>query len=276
MTTQSYYLPQSLDEATSLLTKYGSDVLIMAGGTLAMPLINEGVSVPEKVVGLKKAGLNYLRESNGQYVIGTSTTMTQMTAQDDISILQEAANAVGGWAIRNVATIGGNLFAPPPGGDFAVALLVMDAKLTLTSEKGERIVSLSDFYTGFMTNVLLPDEIVTEISIPNPRGRSAYTKFGRRQANTPSIVTVAANLVFDGETVSEARIGLNAVGPYPFRAIKAEKLLIGKALDDQSIGNAAEMAAEESEPFTDAIASEWYRRKMVPVIVKRTLKRITR
>jgi len=183
---------------------------------------------------------------------------------------------VGGWAIRNVATIGGNLFAPPPGGDFAVALLVMDAKLTLTSEKGERIVSLSDFYTGFMTNVLLPDEIVTEISIPNPRGRSAYTKFGRRQANTPSIVTVAANLVFDGETVSEARIGLNAVGPYPFRAIKAEKLLIGKALDDQAIGNAAEMAAEESEPFTDAIASEWYRRKMVPVIVKRTLKRITR
>lgn len=276
MTTQTYFLPQSLDEATSLLSKYGSDVLIMAGGTLAMPLINEGVSVPEKVVGLKKAGLNYLKESNGQYVIGASTTMTQMTAQDDIPILQEAANAVGGWAIRNAATVGGNLFAPPPGGDFAVALLALDAKLTLTSEKGERIISLSDFYTGFMTNVLLPDEIITEISIPIQEGTSAYTKFGRRQANTPSIVTVAAYLVFDGETVSEARIGLNAVGPHPFRATKAEKLLIGKSLDDQAIGDAAEMAAEESEPFTDAIASEWYRRKMVPVIVKRTLKRITR
>jgi CO/xanthine dehydrogenase FAD-binding subunit len=151
----------------------------------------------------------------------------------------------------------------------------LDAKLTLTSEKGERIVSLSDFYTGFMTNDLLPDEIITEISIPSLKGEAAYTKFGRRQANTPSIVTVAANLVFDGEIVREARIALNAVGPHPFRATKAEKLLTGKILDDQAIGDAAEMAVEECEPFTDPIASEWYRRKMVPVIVKRTLKKIT-
>jgi carbon-monoxide dehydrogenase medium subunit len=274
VSTQSYYLPQSIEEATNLLADKGPDLLVLAGGTLAMPLINEGVSTPEQVMGLKKVGLDYMKEANGHFVIGATTTLTQMVLQDEIPILQEAAQAVGGWAIRNMGTVGGNLFAPPPGGDFAVALLALDAKLVLINKQGERIISIGDFYTGFMMNALLPGEIVTEVHIPIPRGQSVYQKYGRRQANTPSIVTVAVNLVFDADTVQEAKIALNAVGPFPFRARKAEEFLVGNSWNDQSIRTAAELAVEESEPFTDPIASEWYRRKMIPLIVKRTLEKI--
>jgi CO/xanthine dehydrogenase FAD-binding subunit len=173
-----------------------------------------------------------------------------------------------------MGTIGGNLFAPPPGGDFAVALLALDAELVLKNIQGERIISIGDFYTGFMMNSLLPGEILTEIRIPIPKGRSAYLKYGRRHENTPSIVTVVVNLVLDAEKVQIARVALNAVGPFPFRARKAEESLIGATLSDQSIQAAAELSAEESEPFTDAIASEWYRQKMIPVIVKRTFEKI--
>lgn len=275
MSTQSYYLPLSIEEATNLLADKGPDLLVLAGGTLAMPLINEGVSTPEQVMGLKKVGLDYMKEANGHFVIGATTTLTQMALQDDIPVLQEAAQAVGGWAIRNMGTVGGNLFAPPPAGDFAVALLALDAKLVLKNKQGERLISIGDFYTGFMMNALLPGEIITEVHIPIPRGQAVYLKYGRRQANTPSIVTVAVNLVFDADTVQEAKIALNAVGPFPFRARKAEKFLVGNPWNDHSIRTAAELAVEESEPFTDPIASEWYRRKMIPVIVKRTLEKIT-
>ena len=274
MSTQSYFVPETLEEAVNLLDEHRLEVLVMAGGTLAMPLINEGISIPEKVLSLKKAKLNYMDQTDGHLVIGAMTSLTQMTNQSNIPILKEAAEAVGGWAIRNMGTIGGNLFAPPPAGDFAVALLALDAELKLVNKSGERILPLDKFYTGFMTNEMADDEILSEVRVPVPKGRTTFIKYGRRHSNTPSIVTVAIHLIFEGNNVGQARIALNGVGPHPFRAKDSESYLEGKSLNEEVIMEAAELAAAESEPFTDPIASEWYRRKMIPVILKRALEKL--
>lgn len=271
MTTKEYFLPQSVDEAVGLLAEHGPSLLVMSGGTLAMPLINEGVSMPEVVMGLRRAGLDYVENSGGSLKIGAAATMTQMLAQDAIPLLREAAHSIGGWAIRNMGTVGGNLFAPPPSGDLAAALLALDATLKLVSKQGERNLPLAEFYTGFLTTALEPGEIVAEIAIPLPQGKTVYLKHGRKHANTPAVVTVAAHLVLSGGQVETARLALNGVGPHPLRAKNAEAALAGKALDEAAIGAAAQAAAAECEPFTDAIASEWYRRKMVDVFVRRAL-----
>jgi CO/xanthine dehydrogenase FAD-binding subunit len=274
VTTQAYYLPQSVDEAISLLAEHGPELLVMAGGTIAMPLINEGISLPEKVMGLRRAGLNYVNRSNGTLKIGAATTLTQMLAQDEIPLLGQAAHHVGGWAIRNMGTVGGNLFAPPPSGDFAVALLALDAQVKLVGGDGERILPLAEFYTGFMTTALAPGELLTEIWVPVPEGKTVYGKCSRRQANTPAVVSLAAHLAFDGEQVADARLALNGAGPHPLRAARAEEVLVGSALNEGRIAEAAAAAAEECEPFTDPIASEWYRRKMVNVYVRRALAQV--
>jgi CO/xanthine dehydrogenase FAD-binding subunit len=274
VTTKAYYLPQSVDEAISLLAEHGPTLLVMAGGTIAMPLINEGISLPEKVMGLRRADLKYVNRSNGVVEIGATTTITQMLTQQEIPLLQQAAHHIGGWAIRNMGTVGGNLFAPPPSGDFAVALLALDAQLKLVSKDGERVLPLTEFYTGFMTTALAPGELVTEILVPVPKDKTAYIKYGRRHANTPAVVSLAVNLVLDGQKVADARLALNGVGPHPLRATKAEQALIGSTLDSTAIAAAATTAAEECEPFTDAVASEWYRRKMVDVYVRRALTQI--
>jgi len=273
--TREYFLPQSVNEATQLLAKHGPFMLVMAGGTIAMPLINEGISFPQKVMGLRRAGLSYVSKPNGKITIGAMSTLTQMLDLKEIPILQEAAHQVGGWAIRNMGTVGGNLFAPPPAGDFAAALMALNAQLKLVSTAGARIISLTDFYTGFMTTALAPGELVTEIQVPVPTGKTAYIKYGRKHANTPAVVTVAAQIELDGEDVTNSRIALNAVGPHPFRASKAEEILSGSPLNPTTINMAASAAAEECEPFSDAIATEWYRRKMVEVYVRRTLTKIT-
>jgi CO/xanthine dehydrogenase FAD-binding subunit len=227
--------------------------------------------MPDKVMGLRRAGLNYTRRNNGTLVIGATTTLTHIQGLETLPLLQKAAHHAGGWAVCNMGTIGGNIFAPPPAGDVAVALLALDARVKLAGKRGERVLSLAEFYTGFMTNALEPDELLAEIHISLPAGRTVYLKLGRRQAVTPAVVTVAAAVVEQGGKVKEARVALNGVGPYPLRAKNAEAALIGAALNGATIAVAATAAAEECQPFTDAVASEWYRRKMAGVMVKRAL-----
>lgn len=275
MAVKEYFLPQSLEEAVSLLAEHGDSLLVMAGGTIAMPLINEGISRPEKVMGLRQAGLNYVRQTNGSLTIGAVATLSQMLATGAIPLLQQAARQTGAWAIRNLGTVGGNLFAPPPAGDLAAALLALEAEVKLAGPGGQRTLPLAQFYTGFMTTALQPGELLVEINVPIPQGKTAYLKYGRKQANTPAIVTVAAQIVLNGSQIQAARIALNAVGPHPLRAAQAEAALVaGGQLDEVTIAAAAEAAAEACEPFTDAIASDWYRRKMVNIYVKRALAQI--
>ncbi|MFN2187642.1 MAG: FAD binding domain-containing protein [Candidatus Promineifilaceae bacterium] len=271
MTVSEYYQPNSLDEALDVIDELRSEVLVMGGGTIVMPLINGGISLPKNVLGLKNAGLNYTRHENGYIAIGAAVPLTKMLEYEAVPMLQKAAKNTAAWSVRNLGTVGGNLFAPPPAGDFAAALLALDTTVKLASKRGERLVPLAEFYTGFLSNVLQDDELVVELQVPVPTGQTAYIKYGRKDANTPSIVTVAVHLLRDGGRVVSARIALNGVGPHPIRAANAEALLEGNALTPATIEKVAEAAAQECEPFTDAVASEWYRRKMTAVYVKRAL-----
>ncbi len=274
MTVSEYFLPESLDEALDLVDKHRSEVLVMGGGTVVMPLINGGISLPKRVLGLRKAGLDKVSRENGHVAIGAATPLTKMLELDAIPILQEAAKNTAAWSVRNLGTVGGNLFVPPPAGDFAVALLALDAWVKLANKQGERTVALADFYSGFLSNVMKEDELLVEVQAPIPTGETVYIKYGRKHANTPAVVTVAAQITKDGALVDQALIALNGVGPHPIRATEAEAVLTGNTLDQASIQNAADAAEQECEPFTDAIASEWYRRKMVGVYVKRALSQL--
>ena len=274
MSVKNYYLPQSLPEAIKLLNQQQEDMLVIGGGTVAMPLINEGISSPEEVLGLRQTGLDYLRQSNGTVTIGATTTLTTILRQAPIRILAEAAGQTAAWSVRNMATVGGNFFVPPPAGDLATALLALDAQLTLVGPSGERVLPASEFYTGFLSTKIEPGELLTEITVAVPEGHTVFIKYGRKRANTPSIVTVAAHVVLEGNTVTDARLALNAVGPHPIRAQRAESKLIGAQFDEPAIAEAAEEASAECRPSTDAIASEWYRRRMTKVFVTRALQQI--
>lgn len=274
MTVTSYFLPRSLPEAIDLLEAHGQSLLVMAGGTVAMPLMNEGISLPAAVMGLRRAGLDGLEQADGTLRIGATATLTQLLNQGAIAMLGEAAGSTASWSIRNMATVGGNLFTPPPGGDVAVALLALDASVTLAGPRGQRVLPLAAFFTGFLTNQLASNELLVEIRVPIPTGPTAYIKFGRKHANTPAVVTVAIRLEWDTGRVGAAHIALGGVGPHPIRARQAELGLAGTSLAADAIAAAASAAAQECEPFTDGIATEWYRRRMTRLFVKRALEQL--
>jgi carbon-monoxide dehydrogenase medium subunit len=271
VTVSSYFQPASVPEALALLAEHGPELLVIAGGTVAMPLINEGISLPAKVMGLRRMGINRVEPSGDRLWVGATATLTSLTAQPHVPLLAEAARHTASWQVRNMGTIGGNLFTPPPGGDVATALLALDAQVEVVGPTGVRVLPLEAFWTGFMTTALAPDELVVRVVVPMTADRQAFLKFGRKAANTPAVVTVAARAAMDGDVVADARVALGAAGPHPLRATRAEAALTGRALTDDVIAEAAAAAMADSEPFSDSVASAWYRRRMVGVMVGRAL-----
>src|SRR5581483_7035243 len=158
MPIEKFFAPDSLDGVLDILNEYGSDALILAGGTMVMPLVNEALTSPRVVLSLQRAGLNTVH-ANGQIEIGATTTLTRVSQMTDLPLLAAASREIGGWAIRNMATLAGNLFVPPPAGDAAVALLALDAQIVAASKQGERTIPLNQFYSGLMQTALKPNEL---------------------------------------------------------------------------------------------------------------------
>lgn len=263
-----YLTPETLEEALALRAEHGSQSLVMGGGTIVMSMMNEGVSLPDVTIGLKRAGLDTVGESDGSRVIGPMATMARIAA-DENAMLAVAASRCGGWAIKNMATIGGNLFVPGPAGDAGVALLALDAGLRFASTGGSRTVPIADFYRSGRS--MGETELLTAIAIPTTQTETRFVKFGRKRGVTPSVVTVAVSLLRDDGTVIRARIALGAMGPEPVRAERAESMLVGNELSPELIEEVSIAAVEDFPGLTDAVASGWYRKRMASLHVKRVL-----
>ena len=216
------HVPTSVDDVLGLL---GEGVLV-AGGTHAVPRLGP----TDSIISLRRAGLAGVERDGDTVRVGATTTLTQLARAVDF--LRDAIHSIASPTIRNMATVGGNLFVPQPHGDLAVCLLALDARIERTAG------------------------LVTSISFTVPE-RWFYTKAMRRKQNSASIVTVAS----DG-----MRIALGGVAREPVRAHKAEEALAAGDLDA-----AAEAAVEAADPFDDAFASAWYRRRVLPVHVRRAL-----
>jgi CO/xanthine dehydrogenase FAD-binding subunit len=182
MATEKIFSPDSLDAALDLLNEYGYEMLVIAGGTTAMPAVNQGLSYPRVAMTLHRLKLNDVRAVNSHFEIGATTTLTVIAQLAEVPLLAQAARSVGGWTIRNMATLAGNLFVPPPAGDAATALLALDAEAVLRSKKGDRRVPLAQLYTGLMQTVLAPDELVTQLT---SRARAARPRFVSSGGVTP-------------------------------------------------------------------------------------------
>jgi CO/xanthine dehydrogenase FAD-binding subunit len=276
VTVRTYFTPESLEEALALKASYGHDLHVIAGGTLIMPQINEGLFFPELVMGLRNAGMDAVQlngqpEPSGIGVIGAAATLSQMEKQSRFPILQEAAHSIGGWAVRNMATVGGNMFNQPPYGDFCVALLVLGAQIKIQSASAERMVDLNEFLTG--GRQLAANELITEVHIPGQSGKMAFRKFGPRQGSAATIVSLAAQIDAADGAITSARVALGGADTTARRFPEAERVLAGASLGDvEALAEQAAMAAAQaSNPITNPVASEWYRRRMIEVQLKRLL-----
>ncbi len=249
----------------------GADAIFMAGGTLVMRDVNAGVTAT-RLVRSTDPQLTEVRLSGDGVTIGAAVTMAATAAHRDLAFLAPVARVIGGPQIRNMATVGGNLFAPHPYGDFAAALLALGARVILAGQSGAPR-PLAD---------VLRDRgrigLVAAVQVPRPQAPSdfGFLKFSRVKPKGVSVLSVAAHLPRQGGRIRGARVAFGAMGPMPLQASAVERVLDGQALDASTIARAAQVAVEGLDPPTDALASAWYRREVAGVQLKRLLERMAR
>ncbi len=238
----------------------------LGGGTIVMREVNAGTAAP-RIVRTTDATLTDIRLSGEVVTLGAGVTMAQVLAQRDLAFLHPVARLIGGPQVRNMGTIGGNLFAAHPYGDFAVALIALGAKAHLVGQGARAVEDL-------MRDRARPP-LVASVEFQRPRaGSFGFLKVSRVKPKGVSVMSIAALVPRDGGRCRGVRVAFGAMGPAPMRGAGAERALEGQAFDAATFARAAAQAADGLDPPTDSLATTWYRREVAGVHLRRLLERM--
>src|SRR5215475_8632725 len=242
----------------------------LGGGTLVMRALNEGDVSISTVVRVTDRALTRIDVSGARVVIGAGVTLARVLAERDLAFLHPPACSIGGPAVRNMGTVGGNLFAPVPYGDFTVALLALDATVSVQGGFGARDVAIEEF---LQSRERQAGSLVLSISCQKPLNADAfrYRKIARIKPKGGSIITLAAHIPVSSGRVLGARIALGSMAPTAIRAKAAERALEGRSLDASAVAAAAATVVEGTSPADNVLGSAWYRREIVGVHLRRLL-----
>jgi carbon-monoxide dehydrogenase medium subunit len=272
-----YFAPKTVKEALSLLSKYKDEAKIIAGGQSMLVVMRQRLLTPDYVIDIKGlTDLEYIKYDEKQGLrIGAMTIHRDIekspVIQKHFGVLSEMEGNLATIQTRNWGTIGGNLCHGDPAGDPAPVLIALKAKLKLVSSAGERVIDTEEFSEDYLEVALKPNEMLAEIQVPTPAPHTgtAYEKLMVMKGDM-GVVGAAVSITLDSKgSCQDARIALSNCSSVPLRAKKAEKVLIGKTINDALLAEAGEVASSEADPPDDVHGSVEYRREMIKVFVKR-------
>jgi carbon-monoxide dehydrogenase medium subunit len=273
-----YAAPATLEDALALLKQRGDEAKIMAGGQSLIPLLKLRFAQPALVIDIGRlpemAGIG---RYNGHLSIGALARHVDIERNAELPklcpILVDTVHWISDPLVRNRGTMAGSVCHADPSGDWGSVMLALGASLVARSQAGERVIPAAGFFEGPFTTALKPDEIVTEIRIPMPKGPAGgtYNKLERKVGDFAT-VAVAVHVELSGGKIANAGIGLTAVGETNIKATAAEKALIGHEPTDELIAEAARLASEAAHPKDDIRGTAAYKKDVVRVYVQRGLK----
>jgi aerobic carbon-monoxide dehydrogenase medium subunit len=273
-----YHRPGTLDEAIGLLARYGDQAKVLSGGMSLLPTLKLRLGSYAHLVDINRIpGLEYIKEEKGWLRIGAGTRQATLERSEvirKIGVLADALPLIADPLVRNRSTIGGNIANGDPANDHPAIAIALGAELVARGRGGERTIPAQRFYQGLFVTELKPDEILTEVRIPLPAGKSgsAYRKL-KRKTGDYAVVAVAVQLTLGkGGAVERAGIALTNAGPTPIDAVAASKFLAGRTPDETAITEAARLAAAAGAPSADRRGSVEYKREMARVLAGRALK----
>jgi len=274
------HVPEDLNGALAMLAgNHGEETIMpLAGGTNMIVDLRARTVAPAALVSLARVpGLRGIVFAEDRVRMGGRTTVSDMLRCEALAYsapsLDASARVFAGQMVRNTATVAGNICSGSPAADLVPPLMALDADVTLESRSGTRTLALADFYRDYKVMARRPDELLTEVSWPAPRGDSInrFYKLARRKGDAITVVGVAVAMRVVNGRCRDVRIALGSVAPVVKRARAAEAALEGEAPSAERIEAAAQAATDEVSPIDDIRASAAYRSHCVRVLTRRLL-----
>ena len=272
-----YYAPRSIGEALSLLARLGGESKLLAGGHSLLPMMKLRFAQPAHLIDLNRIpDLRGIREEGAELVIGAMTTEAELIGsaviRNKVPLLAEGASSIADPQVRYKGTIGGDISHGDPGNDQPALMLALDASFVLTGPKGQRTVKADGYFLGLFETQLGADEILTQIRIPIPAAGSgwSYQKLKRKTGDFATAAT-AVLLQMKGGKVARVAIALTNAAATALRARAAEAALMGKPLDEASLGEAARLAMSICNPTPDQRGDVAYKTAMCGEMTRRAL-----
>ena len=272
-----YYRATTAEEAIALLSQYGPDARLLAGGQSLLPMMKFRLARPSVLVDLRRVHeLAYARQSNGAMAFGAMARLASLESDQVRALcplLAEAARHIGHPAIRHQGTVGGSLAHADPAAELPVLALALDAQLVAAGPNGTRVIPAQDFFVSMLTTSLSPGEMVTEAHFPVLQSGSGwgFSELSRRPGDFALAMAAAILQLGADGMIASVRIALGAVDDRAIRCLEAEAALVGQRGGDLAFAAAARLAAAPLQPPSDVHASSDYRRHLARVLVERAL-----
>jgi CO/xanthine dehydrogenase FAD-binding subunit len=275
----AYAAARSVDDAVKLLTQYGGDAKLIAGGQSLMPLLNFRVATPSYLIDISGlTDLDYIRSLSDGIVIGALTRQRTIELSELVQkrcpLLHEAIRHVGHVQTRNRGTIGGSLAHGDAAAELPAVVVALGGRLVLQSGAGRRTLSAGEFFQTYLTTALKPDEILVAIELDGWSTNAGYSfqELGRRKGDFALVGAAAGIVLTPSGQVARAGLALMGVGPTPVDLNAAlTDLFRGRAPSDADLAAIADMVSANIEPESDIHAPADYRRHLAGVLAKRTV-----
>ncbi len=274
----TYHRAGSVADALDLLQQFPDDGKLLAGGQSLLPVMKLRLAQPAHLIDISRLDeLSGVRRDGDTIHVGALTTHYALerdaTLRDACPILPEAAHVVGDQQVRNLGTLGGVLAHADPAADYPASILALDAEIVARGPDGERTIPAADFFLGFLTTALQPEELLTAVRIPVQPAKTGMTyQKVANQASGYAVVGVAAivTLAEDG-SIAAARVGITGAGDRAVRATAVESALTGAQPDEATFKAAAESATEGIDLLDDHAAPLAYRDRVTRNLTRRAL-----
>ena len=274
-----YQRATSVDDAIGLLERLGSGSRLVAGGHSLLPMMKLRLANLEYLIDINDLHdeLGYIRIESSQISIGALARHRELLDSDGLAaafpIFRDAERVIADPVVRNRGTIGGSLCQADPSEDLTAVCTAVSASCVIRGSAGDRVVTMEEFHRGPYETAVGDGEMLVEIRIPiKANGSSAYEKVERR-AGDWAVVSAGAAVWMDGAVISDARVGLAAVGPNTTGIPAISEALRGKVPSEELYDQAGAIAAESCRPVTDTRGTVEYKRHLAAELTRRALRR---
>ncbi len=279
-----YFAPQKIEEALEILSKYGKEIKVIAGGTDLLIQYYDRLYEIGSWLDLKNIKeLKEIKIHQNQMEIGAMVTHAQLENSEDIKkyypVLSQSATDIGSPQIRNRGTIGGNVVNASPAGDLLAPLMAYKAKFKLLSTQGEKIVPAEEFFIGPKKTILELSQLLTQITLPLPKKKTygCWIKIGKRKALIIATITLAlvVEMAKDNKTVKDARTCLGSVAPTPIEIKEIREKMIGKKFSELDFNQLGQIVEDKISPIDDIRGTREYRKDVAKNIMINALEEIS-